>query len=65
MNFFRPSFFALEAEPELTLVVKEFDFTVLDPQTDGMGKGEYEPSRFLSWKFLGASNQHGAERPAS
>ena len=57
MNFFRPSFFALEAEPELTLVVKEFDFTVLDPQTDGMGKGEYEPSRFLSgWK---TGNQFG------
>lgn len=51
MNFFRPSFFALEAEPELTRVVKEFDFTVLDPQADGMSEGEYEPSRFLSeWR---------------
>jgi len=57
MNFFRPSFFALEAEPELTRVVKEFDFTVLDPQTDGMGEGEYDPSRFLSgWR---TGNQFG------
>lgn len=57
MNVFRPSFFALEAEPELTHVVKEFDFTVLDPQTDGMGEGEYEPSRFVSgWR---TGNQFG------
>src|SRR6267378_2211378 len=51
MNFFRPSFFALEAEPELSHVVNEFDFVVLDPQTDGMGEGGYDPSRFLSgWR---------------
>lgn len=57
MDFFRPSFFALEAEPELRQVVEELDFTVLDPQTDGMGEGEYDSSRFLSgWKV---GNQFG------
>jgi hypothetical protein len=51
MNYFRPSFFALEAEPELSRVVGEFDFVVQDPQADGMGEGEFVSSRFLSgWK---------------
>lgn len=48
MNFFRPSFFVSEAEPELSCVVEEFDFTVSDPQTDGMGEGDYDASRFVS-----------------
>ena len=51
MNFFRPSFFVLEAETELSSVVRELDFVVLDPQTDGLGEGEFDPSIFVScWK---------------
>jgi hypothetical protein len=47
MNFFRPSVFALEAEPEVTAFVREFDLTVEDPQNDGMGEGEYDSAKFL------------------
>ena len=55
MNFCRPSFFALEAEPELSRVIREFDFVALDPQTDG--QGDYDPARFLSeWR---AGNEFG------
>jgi hypothetical protein len=41
INYFRPSYFILEAEPEVTAFVKHFDLLVSDPQTDGMGDGEY------------------------
>ena len=51
MNFFRPSFFALEAEPELSRVVSDLDLVVLDPQNDGMGEGNFDPARFVSgWR---------------
>lgn len=48
INFFRPSFFGLEAEPEVAAFVRAFDMTVSDPQTDGMGDGEYNSELFLS-----------------
>jgi hypothetical protein len=47
LNYFRPHIFGLEAEPELTAFVRQFDLTVFDPQTDGMGDGEYSPEGFL------------------
>src|SRR5436190_1435106 len=47
INFFRPSFFGLEAERELTRLVQHFDFVVSDPQGEGMGNGEYSPEGFL------------------
>ena len=47
VNFFRPHVFGLEAEPELTAFVRRFDLLVSDPQTDGMGDGEYSPGGFL------------------
>jgi len=47
LNFFRPHVFGLEAEPELTAFVRRFDLLVSDPQTDGMGDGEYSPEGFL------------------
>ena len=43
INFFRPSYFILEAEPEVTALVDRFDFLVSDPQTKGMGDGVYAP----------------------
>jgi hypothetical protein len=47
----RPSFFVFEAESEVTRIVRELDFVVLDPQTEGMGEGEFDPSIFISgWK---------------
>jgi hypothetical protein len=51
INYFRPDFFILEAEPEITRFVAEFDLTVSDPQLAGMGEGEYSAERLLSgWR---------------
>lgn len=47
VNYFRPSFFILEAEPEVTAFVRHFDLTVSDPQLEGMGEGEYEPALLI------------------
>ena len=41
INYFRPSFFALEIEPEIAALVARFDLLALDPQMHGMGEGEY------------------------
>src|SRR5579872_2020750 len=46
LNFVRPHTFALEAEPEVAQFVKHFDLTVLDPQIDGMGEGDYSSEGF-------------------
>jgi hypothetical protein len=57
MNYFRPHVFGLEAEPVLTAVVKDLDLTVSDPQSEGMGDGEYSPEGFLrGWN---AGNRFG------
>lgn len=48
VNFFRPSFFALEAEREVGAFVRQFDCVVLDPQTDGMGEGDYSGDRLIA-----------------
>lgn len=48
INFFRPSYFAKEAEPEVTAFVRHFDLVVEDPQVDGMGNGPYDPAKFLT-----------------
>src|SRR5207244_3141265 len=48
INYFRPSFFGLEAEPEVTGFVRAFDLTVVDPQVGGMGEGEYSADLFLN-----------------
>ena len=42
LNFFRPSYFICEAEPEVTAFVRQFDCVVFDPQSTGMGEGEYQ-----------------------
>lgn len=57
LNFFRPPFFALEAAPELTAFVQRFDLVVSDPQTQGMGEGEFSEEGFLrGWN---AGNRFG------
>lgn len=48
INYFRPSYFVCEAEPEVTAFVKHFDLVVSDPQTEGMGDGEYNAANLLS-----------------
>jgi hypothetical protein len=47
LNFVRPHIFALEAEPEVAQFVQHFDLTILDPQNDGMGEGDYSTDGFL------------------
>jgi hypothetical protein len=46
INYFRPSFFALEIAPELARLVQDLDLLVMDPQTEGMGEGEFDIHRF-------------------
>jgi hypothetical protein len=48
LAFYRPTFFGLEAEPEVADFVREFDMTISDPQFDGMGDGEYSSQGFLT-----------------
>ena len=48
LNYFRPSYFVLEAEFEIARVIDDFDFLVLDPQSHGMGQGDYDGARFIS-----------------
>lgn len=47
LNFYRPRVFGLEAEAEVGAFVRAFDLLVDDPQSDGMGEGEYAAEGFL------------------
>ena len=47
INYFRPSFFGKEAEPEVQAFIRQFDLLVSDPQIGGMGTGEYNSAKFL------------------
>jgi hypothetical protein len=47
INYFRPHCFGLEAEPELSAVVKRFSLLVDDPQSEGMARGAYSAEGFL------------------
>jgi hypothetical protein len=48
VNFYRPSYFIREAELETTAFVRRFGWTVFDPQTHGMGEGEYSADKLIS-----------------
>jgi len=47
LNYFRPTFFGLEAEPEVAAFVQAFEMTVSDPQ-DKMRNGKYDSKKFLA-----------------
>ncbi|MGH6860806.1 MAG: hypothetical protein ACRECY_11145, partial [Phyllobacterium sp.] len=47
INYFRPSFFGVEAEGEITALANAFCNHIDDPQLNGMGKGPYTPEGFL------------------
>ena len=47
LNFFRPHIFGLEAEPEVNAFKSAFDFSIHDPQNDGMGDGPYSTAGFI------------------
>lgn len=70
LNYNRPAFFGLEAEPEVTALVAHFDLGVEDPQMDGMGEGPYSPEGFLrGWNAgnrfgVSATRARGSSAPA-
>ena len=47
LNYFRPHPFGLEAAPEVEAFVEQFDLLVSDPQTHGMGDGDFSIEGFL------------------
>jgi hypothetical protein len=47
LNYFRPSFFGLEAEVEITALMTRFQPRIHDPQRDGMGHGPYSGEGLL------------------
>lgn len=47
MNYYRPHFFALEAEIEIRAFVEYFNFEIFDPQIDGMGAPTFDSEGFL------------------
>jgi len=47
LNYLLPYPFALEAAPEVDAFVQEFELKVDDPQTGGMGRGQYSRQGFL------------------
>lgn len=48
LNYFRPTVFGLEAEPEVRAFVDAFEPDIEDPQTNGMASGPYSRQGFLS-----------------
>lgn len=47
LNFFRPHYFALEAEPEVRAFIERFDLQISDGQVEGMGDGPFTTDGFL------------------
>jgi hypothetical protein len=69
INYLRPFWFALEAEPEVQAFVQAFGFSVYDPQGSGMGRGEYSPTGFIDgWRAgnrFALSVMMGRQQPIS
>ena len=47
LNFFRPHFFALEAEIEVKEFIDKFGFSINDPQNEGMAEGPFTKEGFI------------------
>lgn len=57
INYYRPHFFALEAEPEVARFIQHFNCAIRDVQNSGMGDGPYTREGFLrGWN---AGNEFG------
>jgi hypothetical protein len=51
-NYYRPHFFGLEAEPEITTFVHSFGCSIFDPQPNGMDDSTYTPTGFIqAWNY--------------
>jgi hypothetical protein len=68
LNFFRPSTFALEAAPHVTGLVRALDLVVSDPQSHGMGEGNFSLEGFFSgwnsgnkWAISRIIEEHGVD----
>jgi len=68
LNFFRPSTFALEAAPHVTALVRALDLVVSDPQTHGMGEGDFSVEGFFAgwnagneWAIGHLIGEHGVD----
>lgn len=48
INYYRPSFFGIEAAPEIAKFVERFSPSIEDPQMGGMGSGPYSDSGLLN-----------------
>jgi hypothetical protein len=48
MNYFRPTYFVKEAEAEIIDFISRLDLEVDDPQTHGMGSGDFKADKFRS-----------------
>jgi hypothetical protein len=48
VNFLRPSYFILEAEPEVTALVRNFDLIAFDPQDHGIQGEEYDRTALIA-----------------
>jgi hypothetical protein len=57
INYYRPVIFGLEAELEVSSLIKYFNFEILDVQTNGMGNGPYTKEGFL--KAWNVGNEFG------
>ncbi|WMW81829.1 hypothetical protein RF679_05980 [Undibacterium cyanobacteriorum] len=53
INYFRPRYFIEEARIELNALVKHFDLIVSDPQTQGMGDGDYQEQKLITGWYHG------------
>jgi hypothetical protein len=63
INYFRPHYFALEAEPEIAEFIRHFGFSILDYQNDGMEKGPYSKEGFLNgWNHGNEFGYHAVLR---
>ena len=63
INYFRPAFFALEAEKELSAMIARFQPRIEDQQMEGMNEGEgpYSAEGFFSgWNFGNAFSTRNA-----
>ena len=53
LNYFRPGYFGIEAEIELSALITVFEPEIEDPQIGGMGQGPYSREGFLNGWNLG------------
>lgn len=61
INYFRPAFFGIEAEREMSAFMAAFQPRIEDPQMRGMCEGPYSREGFLSgWNFGNVFSVHNA-----